>query len=120
MIAAKTVTHHRWSAEVDDNGDPERDDMGAIVESWEPYTVAVFGWQPWSSGDQEPGEGGRNPLITGITLLIPPSLTPHVCGRDRFTVDGRLFEVVGATADYSTGPFGWAPGGAVNLRRVDG
>lgn len=78
-----------------------------------------------------------------IGWVVPASTEPAVAGHDRVAVDvvlgvppgfvlgahdvvdlpygpGGQFEVVGEVRETAGNPFGWVPGGEVNLRRLDG
>jgi hypothetical protein len=106
-----TVTVHAWEAlAVDAHGNP--------MEMWaEPGdTVGVYGWAP-PSPDTET-LGGRDAVTRQLDLLVPPGFTigPH----DQITVDGVRYDVVGYLEDFTHGPFGWRPGGRVNLQRAEG
>ncbi len=92
------------------------DAHGNPVESWgPPETVAVYGWATPGS-DQE-----TRPELTGVKRdLDLYSRTPFAGPRDRVTVAGELFAVVGYPENYNFGPFRFTPGCRINLRRVEG
>lgn len=88
------------------------DSHGNTVPGWaDSVPVACFWWSPTSS---EPGyqfrsspNAGSDQVMVDITLVVDSALA--VDHRDRFTVDGHDFEVVGLPKDYDHGPFGFAP-----------
>lgn len=87
------------------------------AESWTPpVTKQVYGWgAPTSS---EPKLAGHDRDIVEIELLVPPGFE---CGaRDRIVLDGVEFDVIGEPQHYDHNPFGWNPGGVINLKAVNG
>lgn len=94
-------------------GDPDvQDDHGNAVVGWaDPVPVACF-W--WSGNSTEPGyqyrgsqEAGSDQVSVDITLVVDSEL--EVDHRDRFTVTGHDFEVVGLPKEWDHGPFGFSP-----------
>jgi hypothetical protein len=53
-------------------------------------------------------------------LLVPPEAAANLGPHDRYVLDGDKWEQVGEKLDYTRGPFGWAPGVVVNIKRVTG
>lgn len=98
-----------------------RDSHNNPTEGWaDPITVEVYGWGP-PSGSSEPAESGRNAVVTEVEVYAPASV--QVSARDRVLLGGDLehtYEVIGLAEDFNHGPFGWAPGIRINLKRVDG
>lgn len=91
------------------------DELGNDVESWaEPVDVRVIGWH---ASLVETVEGHTSRVVSDIDLLTPPGLAVSV--RDKFTLDGDLFEVV-EFQDCTKGFHGWQPGNVVKLRKVTG
>jgi hypothetical protein len=92
------------------------DAHGNPTESWGAATsVDVIAFDP--GGTAEPGKPGHDRVITEPTLYVSP---PVVFGaRDRVTVRGLLYEVVGDTREWRH-PNGWTPGNVIELRRVEG
>lgn len=88
------------------------------TELWDgPVPVPVFGWAPAAS--TEPHEASRDALVREVDLLLPPGTTCH--HRDRWLLDDDApWEQEGTPAWFTTGPFGFHPGGQVRLRRVEG
>ncbi len=117
---AHTVGHRVWSEGVED-------DWGNTVSGWaDPVERPVYGWgAPQSS---EPKLAGHDRDVVEVELLVPPDFS---CSpRDRIVLDGVLdpdtgqwsneYEVIGHPEMYSHNPFGWNPGGVVNLKAVSG
>lgn len=69
--------------------------------------VACVWWSPSSAEPSGAPTGGRS-LAVDVVLVIDSAV--DVDHRDRFTIEGRRFEVVGVPQDYEHGPFGIAPG----------
>lgn len=83
------------------------DDHGNTVPGWtDPVAVSCF-W--WSGSSAEPiaAPTGSDQVSVDVTLVVDADLA--VDHRDRFTVDGHDFEVVGLPKDYDHGPFGFSP-----------
>lgn len=88
-------------------------------ESWtEPSTVPVYAIYPGTPGeDYEPG---RTPSLIPLFVLGSKETLGGVKARDRIIVEDKTFEVDGVVEDYTMGPFDFAPGVRVQLRRVEG
>jgi hypothetical protein len=88
------------------------DEHGNTVPGWaDPVPVDCVWWSPDST---EPGyqfrasqNAGSDQVSVDLTLVVDSSLV--VDHRDRFTVAGHDFEVVGLPKDYDHGPFGFSP-----------
>lgn len=99
-------------------------DLGNEVPDWGPeVTVPVIGWgapettEPGPSNSVD-GTASQARQMIDIVLYVPPGFQSS--GLDRFRLDGMLFEAFGAVQQYDHNPFGWSPGGVVNLRRIEG
>lgn len=79
-----------------------------------PVERLVFGWSPAGSTEMA---GWSRRVTADLQVFAPPGFA--VKPSDRMTVDGRTYEVEGEPEDYTTGPFAFAPGVVVNLRRVE-
>ena len=108
-----------WTVEVLAYSEDSRDAHGNPVPSWaDPGSVQpVYGWAP-PSASSEPFEQGRDAVVRDLDVYAAPSFSagPH----DRVRVDGALYAVVGFLSDFNHGPFGYAPGVVLALKRVDG
>lgn len=93
------------------------DDFGNPIPS-EPTTRTepVYGWAP--AGSTETRVTWQQQVQADLEVYAPPTFT--VTPADTVTVAGLEYEVAGEVEDYSHGPFGFAPGVRVNLRRVSG
>ena len=82
-----------------------------------PRAELVFGWAP--AGTAEPAQAGRDEVTQDLDLLVPPGFS---CSPlDLVVIPGKgALEVEGHVQDYTSGPFEYAPGGVVRLRRVEG
>lgn len=92
------------------------DGHGNTVPGWsDSVPVPCFWWSGTSSGRGGSGASGEplgsptgsDQVAVNITLVIDSDVA--VDHRDRFTVDGHDFEVVGLPKDYDHGPFGFSP-----------
>ena len=76
----------------------------------------MYGWgAPQTS---EPKLAGHDREIVEVELLVPPGF--ECSARDRMVLDGVEFEVIGGVEMFDHNPFGWNPGGIVNLKAVNG
>lgn len=106
---AQTVQHLPFVAGVEDS-------HGNPIGSWDtPVEVAVYGWA--SPTSTEPKLAGHDRVIVDVEMFAPSTWPGHA--RDRVTVAGATFEVIGEPEDYNHGPFGWEPGVVVNLQLVE-
>lgn len=90
--------------------------LGQVITEAVTESRPVCGWSP------EKSEDGAEPALAGRVITEVNLLTPDGDWRDGDTVtlpDGRLFVVVGDPEDNNAGPFGFAPGYKVLLRRVN-
>ena len=106
-----TVGHCAYSAGTED-------DWGNIAAEWgNPVVKAVYGWgAPQGS---EPKTAGHERVVVEVELLVPPDFGA-VSPKDRMVLDGVEYEVIGPIESYDHNPFGWNPGGVVNLKAVTG
>ena len=103
-----------WSVDVLPFLPGAEDDFGNPIQAWAttPVRKPVYGWQP--AGTNE-ANASRHTVVSDLVLLAPPGFT--LDPRDHVRVDGRTYEVEGEVEDLNHGPFGYAPGVRVNLRR---
>lgn len=77
-------------------------------------SVAVYGWQPASQEERYTAAlAGRT--VSDLKLLSP---TGDFKSSDAVIINGTTYEVDGEVEDYNHGPFGFAPGFVVGLKRV--
>ena len=85
----------------------EEDGHGNTLPGWaEPVDVACFWWSLESSEPPGPPTGSDR-VVAEVALVVDSALP--VDHRDRFTVQGQLFEVTGLPKVWDHGPFGFAP-----------
>lgn len=108
LVAARTVTHTPLvGAGENAHGQP-------VFTNGATRVRAVYGWEPKQNfPDNTPGTADR--VITDIGLLTPDPDWEH---GDVVVVDAKRYAVFGAVEDYSSGPFGYAGGYRVTLRRI--
>ncbi|MBF6330860.1 hypothetical protein [Nocardia transvalensis] len=102
----------------------ERDNRGNLKRTYgEPVKQRIYGIGPLMSYHSAIGGPvmetvGSNRLVIDRQMYVPPGFVCKPFDRVRFA--GTLFDVVGYLQDYGQGPFGFNPGGVVNLRFVEG
>lgn len=105
-----TVGVRAYAPTTDAHGN-DRDAWGAAV------TQAVHGYAP-PTPPSEPFEAGRDAVLWDLDVYCPPGFAvgPH----DRVVVDGVEYDVVGGVEDFTHGPWQWAAGLRVSLKRAEG
>lgn len=94
------------------------DSFGEPAEVWGPWDEhPVYGWG--APNTIEPKLAGHDREVVDIELYVPPGFPP-VGHRDQVRLDGTVYTAEGSTESYDHNPFGWDPGGLVNLRKVKG
>lgn len=94
------------------------DAHGNPAESWAtPVPVAVHGWAD-PAADTTTTDPNRDAVIRDRDLYAPAGTTSSP--GDRWLLPDGTFESVGYGHDYSNGPYGFAAGVVVFLRRVEG
>ena len=94
------------------------DAHGNPVDAWsDPEPLRVHGWAP-PSADADPGDDNRNAVVRDLDLYAPAGTTSGP--RDLWVIDGTPYTQVGHVEDYTKGPWQWAAGVRVNLKRVEG
>lgn len=91
------------------------DAHGNAVRAYTSTLLPVHGWAATSS---EPNEANRAAVVWDLEVYAPPAT--DVLPSDRVTVEGAVFDVVGHPADYTHGPFAFAGGVVIRLRRAEG
>ena len=89
-------------------------EYGNTVDAWSdtPRQEQVYCWAPAGTNESN---ASRHTVTADLELLAPPSFM--VDPRDRVRILGKTYEVQGDVEDFNHGPFGYAPGVRVNLRR---
>jgi len=94
----------------------ETDAHGNPIDGWaDAVETLVYAVHPRVSSEPLPD---RSEVVIGLTMLTPPDVT--IGPRDRVVYRGEEYEVEGDIGNWNDGPFGWTPGLAVNLKRVEG
>lgn len=90
-----------------------RNEYGNVIDSWAttPVQKEVYGWSPAGTNEST---ASRHTVTADVELLVPPGFT--LDSRDHVQILGVTYEVQGEVEDYNHGPFGFTPGGRVNLR----
>ncbi|WP_166140843.1 hypothetical protein [Nocardioides ochotonae] len=92
------------------------DAHGNEVPTWlPPVEVLVYGAYPRTTSEPL---ADRDEACLHWSLLVPASFV--IGSRDRVVIGEREFEVEGDPLDYTRGPFGWAAGTEVYLKRTEG
>lgn len=98
-----------WSAGATDSHGNPVDEWAAAVDR------AVYGYAPPATRAES--EPGGTQVISHLEVYAPAFSVDH---RDRFVVGGVTYEVAGEIGDWDKGPFGYAPGQVIGLKRVEG
>lgn len=106
-----------WTVTLHARSTGARDSHGNPVETWASPGAGepVYGWAP-PSPDGQPFEPNRTPVVRDLDVYTPATAAKP---KDRMTVDGVLYSVVGYPEDFNHGPFGFAPGYRVSLLRIE-
>ncbi|QSL99754.1 head-to-tail stopper [Gordonia phage Ecliptus] len=104
-----TVGHRVYAAD-------SVDEYGNAEEGWgAPIEKPVYGWG--APQGVEPKVAGHERVEVEVELLVPPDFGA-VSSRDRVILDGVEYDVIGPTESFDHNPFGWNPGGVINLKVV--
>lgn len=96
-----TCLHHVYT---DSAGE---DDYGNDKPGWlPPVVLACFWWSPTSTESTGAPTGGTAPSVDTVLVIDSAVSVDH---RDKFTVDGVVFEVIGLPRDFNHGPYGYRP-----------
>lgn len=108
-----TITHSAYTGSTDADGYPTGDDYGTAVDR---PAYAIY---PLSSQLNMGADYDRR-VITSKVLMVP-DVSPY-SPRDKVVLPGSDTEyfVSQDVRDYTTGPFGYNPGGEVVLEVVTG
>lgn len=108
-----TITHRPYTGSTDTDGYPTGDDYGS------PVNRSAYGFYPLSSQLNMTGDYDRR-VVTSKVLMVP-DVSPY-SPRDKVVLPGSDIEyfVSQDVRDYTTGPFGYQPGGEVVLEVVNG
>jgi hypothetical protein len=113
LTATFVISHAAYTGSTDSDGYPTGDDFDAPVQR------TVYGWYPLASRMDQSGDFDRR-VVTSKVVLVP-DVTPY-SPRDRVVLPGSDVEyfVSEDFRDYTTGPFGYQPGGEIVIEVVTG
>lgn len=112
MEADKTISHASYTGSQSTDGYPTADQFGTAVDR------PVYGWYPLSSQLDTTGEYVRR--VTQSTVVLVPDASPY-SPRDKVLLPGDANGwFVTDVNDYTTGPFGYQPGGTITVEQVTG
>lgn len=96
-------------------GEPDR--YGEREETFDPpVTQKVYGWGPPGVED-EVFSSNRDAIVQDLDVYAPVEF--DVSADDLMIIGGETFRVLGGARDFNHGPFGFAPGRAVRVKRVE-
>ena len=102
---------HADTGATDDAGDPTTEYTPPLDEDG--VDVQVIGWAPTSM--TEPNEVR---VESDLDLFVPPEVSSSPADVVKLPDDPNPYDVVGYPEDYTKGPFTFAPGKVVKLRRA--
>lgn len=109
MDTPHTIGHRAYQAGA-------KDAHGNPVDTWAaPVTVNVYAIYPRYAQEPEPD---RPLVVVGLAVLAPP--TVQIGPRDRVVIDGEEWDVEGDPGDWTRGPWDYAPGVEIVLKRAEG
>ncbi len=100
---------------------PVTDRYGNTTYDWTSPTrrsVSRVVVAPRRAADSESRELGRQGVIVGLTLYMPPGTS--ITAYDRVEVRGEVYEVEGEEGDWRSPHTSWRPGIEVAVRKVTG
>lgn len=98
--------------------EPQPNTRGGRKDSWKPYQlVEIFGWAP--SGMEQSADGIRRVTEWDVDIYAPAGVQGNPQAKWVLD-DGRTYMQVGQAEDFTHGPFGFAPGVRINLKRIEG
>lgn len=84
------------------------------TETWaDPVVHLTYGWATPGS-DTEDGKW-RTAVVGDLDLYSPDEFTGP---KDKVTIKGKEYNVIGDAEDYNNGPFDFMPGFRINLKRA--
>lgn len=94
------------------------DRYGNPTFAWPAPGVDVDGCAVAPRSATEPAQVGRQAVITGLTVYMPPGTV--VGPYDRLSLRGVTYEVDGEAGEWVSPFSGWRPGVEVAVKRVEG
>jgi hypothetical protein len=112
MKAGHTITHAPYTGSTVADGTQGPPQYGT------PVTRNVYGWYPQSSQVPVGNDDVTLRVKTGLVVLVPdPSV--YKAG-DKVTINAAEYRVSEDVRDYTTGPFGYKPGGEIVVEKTSG
>lgn len=112
MRRIRKILHAPYTGSTDADGYPTGDGYGDAVER------DSYGWYPLSSQLSPAGEYDRRVITSKVVLVPDPSVFSP---RDQITLpDSDVYFVSEDRRDYTTGPYGYDPGGEIVVEKVSG
>lgn len=117
MRRIRTILHSAYTGSSDTDGYPTGDEYGSAIER------ASYGWYPLSSQLSPAGEYDRRVITSKVVLVPDPTV---FSARDKVVLPGtdaevdRTYFVSEDMRDYTTGPYGYDPGGEIVVEKVAG
>lgn len=112
LVASISIEHEVYVPETTVDGYP----VPATYETAIPRTV--YGWQPETPGLDNTSDDEHGMRVTDCLEVLVPDVSPY-SALDQVTLDDKVYRV-DQIREYSTGPFGYQPGGVVVVERVSG
>lgn len=87
------------------------DEHGNTTPGWlDPIVVACIWYSPnTAEASTEPATPPTGGDRVTVDLVLVLDVSVPVDHRDKFTVDGKRFDVIGLPKDFNHGPFGFSP-----------
>lgn len=83
-----------------------------------PVVREVYGWYPQASEVPVGNDDVSLRVKTSLIILVP-DVSPYKAG-DKVSVAGKAYLVSADVRDYTTGPYGYNPGGQIVVEKVSG
>jgi hypothetical protein len=78
----------------------------------------VYGWYPQSS-EVPVGDDDVSLRVRTALIVLVPDVSPYRAG-DKVVVGGQTYLVSEDVRDYTTGPYGYNPGGQIVVEKTSG
>lgn len=111
MNTSYTISHAAYTGSTDSDGYPTADSYATPVDR------QVFGWYPGSSQLDDSSDYTRR--IVQSVVVMAPDTSPY-SPRDKIALSVGDEWFVTDVNDYTTGPFGYRPGGTITIEQVSG
>ena len=112
MNANYTISHASYTGYTAADGTAGPPQYGTVVSR------KVFGWYPLSSEVPIGDDDVTHRVETSLVVMVP-DVSPYKVG-DKLTIGAKDYLVYEDVRDFTTGPFGYKPGGALIVERVSG